>query len=47
MTESIFVLISWLVTGIFFISFIILFVCLWIIYYRVIDIFKLESEDEF
>ncbi len=47
MTESIFVLISWLVTGIFFISFVILFVFLWIIYYRVIDIFKLESEDEF
>lgn len=47
MTESNFVLISWLVTGIFFIGFVILFVCLWAIYYKVIDIFKLESDDEF
>lgn len=47
MTESFFLLIAWIVTGFFLISFVLLFVCFWIIYYRVIDTFKVEENREF
>lgn len=47
MSENIFVIIAWIVTGLFLFSFLALFACLWIIYYRVIDIFKVEDNHEF